>query len=111
MKRVMSLILLVGILSGCQPENPIPSYWSADYAPYMQEFGYTYNENDNVISKNGVPIWALPINCFRFCITTYVGPNGLLVDLAEDYNQAIAQSIEMFRQENLQLLGLENAQN
>jgi len=107
MKRVISLILLVGTLSGCLPENPIPTHWNADYAQYMQEFGYTYNENDGVILKNGVTIWALPIHCIRYCVSSYVGPHGLQGDLAEDYNRAIEQSIKAYKQENLQILGLD----
>lgn len=107
----MSIILLVGVLAGCQPDNPIPSYWNADYAQYLEEFGYTYDETENVISKNDIPIWAFPKNCFRYCLTSYVGPNGLHSDLLEDYNGSLEQSIEMYKQENLQILGLENAKN
>jgi len=51
MKKIMSIILLVGVLAGCQPDNPIPSYWNEDYTQYLEEFGYTYEETENVISK------------------------------------------------------------
>ena len=107
MRRILSLILLVGVLSGCQTDNPVPSYWNADYAQYMQKFGYKYVETDGIVSKNNTPIWSLPINCIR-CVTTYIGPNGLHDNLLIDYNKSLEQSIEMYRQENLQILGLEN---
>jgi len=106
MTRILSILFLVGVLAGCQPDNPIPSYWNADYAQYMQEFGYTYDEIESVILKNDIPIWELPQSCLRFCATSYVGPNGLHRDLLENYNGSLELSIEMYRQENLQILGL-----
>lgn len=107
MKHILFLMLVVGFLSGCQPDNPIPSYWNEDYTQYMEEFGYTYNETDMVILKNDIPIWSFPQNCFRLCVTSYIGPNGIHGDLLEDYNRNLKQSIEMYRQENLKILGLE----
>jgi len=107
MPRILLIVFLVGILSGCQTDTRIPSHWNSEYERYMREIGYTYNENDGFVSKNNIPIWLLPINCFR-CITTYIGPDGLYDDLLKDYNKSLERSIEMYRQEKMQILELES---